>query len=122
MKLLLIDDDVFLRDMYALKFKEEGHEVEVAEGAAEGLGKISRSLDFDVVLLDMIMPTITGVELIKKIRAEFPTFKAKCVVLSNQGQPEDIEEAKKAGAAGYIIKAEEVPSEVVKKVTAISKK
>ncbi|MBP6881523.1 MAG: response regulator [Candidatus Pacebacteria bacterium] len=122
MKLLLIDDDAFLRDMYAKKFTDCGYVTEVADGAVGALSKISRSQDFDMILLDMVMPGMTGVELIRAIKRDFPQMKAKCVVLSNQGQDEDIKEAKDAGAVGYIIKAETVPSDVVKKVEALFNK
>lgn len=122
MKLLLIDDDAFLRDMYAIKFGESGHTVEVADSAVNALAKLELSSDFDVILLDMIMPAMSGTELIGEINRQFPDMKAKCVVLSNQGQQEDIDDAKRAGAVGYIIKAESVPSDVVKKVEALAKK
>lgn len=121
MKLLLIDDDAFLRDMYAVKFTEEGHQVEMADGAATALKVIEKNSDFDVILLDMIMPGMSGVELIKTIKKQFPGLEKKCIVLSNQGQAEDIEEATAAGAIGYIIKAEAVPSDVVKKIEKIIK-
>jgi CheY-like chemotaxis protein len=121
MKILLIDDDAFLRDMYAIKFKESNHEVRVADGATEALRVLDEEQDYDVILLDMIMPGMTGVELIQEFNKEYPDLKAKCIVLSNQGQTEDIEEAKKAGAVGYIIKAEAIPSDVVKKVEKIFK-
>lgn len=121
MKLLLIDDDEFLRDMYAKKFSDGGHDVEVADGPAEALSKIQRSPDFDVVLLDIIMPGMTGIELIRAIKRDFSSMQAKCVVLSNQVQDQDVKDAKLAGAAGYIIKAETVPSDVVKKVEALLK-
>jgi two-component system response regulator AtoC len=121
MKLLLVDDDAFLRDMYALKFKESGYDVEVADGASEALRLVERDQDFDVILLDMVMPTMTGVELMQEINKLFPDLKSKFIVLSNQGQTEDIEEAKEAGAVGYIIKAEAIPSDVVKRVEEMSK-
>lgn len=121
MKLLLIDDDAFLRDMYALKFTEEGYKVEVADTAMNGLAKIEENPKFDVILLDMVMPAMTGIELIKEIKRLFPDLDAKCIVLSNQGQQEDIDEAKAAGAVGYIIKAEAVPSDVVKRVAELAK-
>jgi CheY-like chemotaxis protein len=121
MKLLLIDDDAFLRDMYALKFKDEGYEVAVADTAANALAQIEADPTFDIILLDMVMPAMTGIELIKEIKRLFPDLKAKCIVLSNQGQPEDIEEATAAGAVGYIIKAEAVPSDVVKRVAKLAK-
>lgn len=121
MKLLLVDDDAFLRDMYATKFTQEGYEVDVADGAVVALAKIGRVQDYDIILLDMIMPGMSGVELIKTIKREYPQLPAKCIVLSNQGQTEDITEAKDAGAIGYIIKAESIPSEVVRKVERIYK-
>ncbi len=122
MKLLLIDDDVFLRDMYGKKFTDSGHEVEVAEGATSALSKIRLNQDFDMIILDMVMPGVTGAELIRTIKQDFPKMKAKCVVLSNQVQDDNIKEARLAGAAGYIIKAETVPSDVVKKVEALLNK
>lgn len=122
MKLLLIDDDAFLRDMYAMKFTESGHTVETSDGGADSLRKIQQHEDFDVVLLDMIMPGMSGVELIKTMEKRFPDLKMKYIVLSNQGQSEDIKAAKAAGAIGYIIKAEAIPSDVVKKVESLIKK
>ncbi len=122
MKILLVDDDAFLRDMYAIKFGECGHTVDVAEGGVLALSKLQQQSDFDVILLDMVMPGMSGVELIKEIKTRFPNLNSKYIVLSNQGQHEDIEEAKKAGAHGYIIKAESIPSEVVKKVEEFIKK
>ncbi len=121
MKLLLIDDDAFLRDMYATKFSASGYEVKAADSAVGALRILDSDDTFDVILLDMIMPGMTGVELIKEIYNLYPDIKAKCIVLSNQGQPEDIEEAKAAGAVGYIIKAESVPSSVISKVEAFLK-
>jgi CheY-like chemotaxis protein len=116
MKILLVDDDVFLRDMYATKFGELGHSVvtaETGERALEELGRVA----FEVILLDMIMPGMTGVELLQKINELNLSPLPKCIVLSNQGGKEEIEAAIAAGAAGYIIKAELIPSEVVAKVT-----
>jgi len=122
MKLLLIDDDAFLRDMYALKFSASGYTVVVAQSAGEALVKIEADPSFEVILLDMIMPAMTGTELIKEIKSRFPDMKALCIVLSNQGQQEDIDEAMAAGAVGYIVKAESVPSDVVKQVEVLAKK
>ena len=121
MRLLLIDDDAFLRDMYALKFKESGYEGDVADGSANAFRELEENNNFDVILLDMIMPGMTGVELIKEIKNLYTDIKAKFIVLSNQGQPEDINEAMAVGAVGYIIKAEAVPSDVVKKVAELIK-
>ena len=116
MKLLLVDDDIFLRDMYALKFSESGFTVDAAANAEQALTKITQSPDFDVILVDMIMPGLTGIELLGEVKERFPEMHACLVMLSNQGQESDIAEATEAGAAGYIVKAEAVPSDVVTRV------
>lgn len=113
MKILLVDDDVFLRDMYATKFTENGDEV---VGVLDGESALTeaRKQHFDVIILDMVMPGMTGIDLLQQLeRAE---IKAKCIVLSNQGEDSDMEEAREHGAVGYIIKADSIPSEVVEKV------
>lgn len=116
MKILLVDDDNFLRDMYATKFAQGGHTVEAVDGGAEALLALHKDASYNVVLLDMVMPGMSGIELLEHIRQEFPNLEAKLIVLSNQGQEEDIKEATDAGASAYIIKAESVPSEVLAKV------
>lgn len=120
MKLLLVDDDAFLRDMYATKFTEAGHEVDTADTSAAALRKIEAS-DFDLLLLDMIMPGMNGVELMEAVHEQLPDKKMKFIVLSNQGQESDIKDAERAGALGYIIKAEMIPSDVVTKVEKLMK-
>lgn len=115
MKILLVDDDAFLRDMYAAKFSEGGDEVAVAEDATEALMKLDEA-SYEVVVMDMVMPGMSGVELIKAIKANEKAAQTKCIVLSNQSEQLDISKANEAGADGYIIKAELIPSEVVAKV------
>ena len=68
----------------------------------------------------MVMPGMSGIELITTIKERFPDIKPTFIVLSNQGQSEDIKEAMEAGAHGYIVKAESIPSEVVRKVEAFA--
>ena len=119
MNILLVDDDAFLRDMYATKFLECGHSVTPALHAADALRVLETDTSFDLMLVDMIMPGMTGVELMSEIKRILPEVTMKCIVLSNQGQDQDIEEATAVGAIGYIIKAQSVPSEVVKRVEEI---
>jgi CheY-like chemotaxis protein len=119
MKVLLVDDDIFLRDMYALKFRAEGHEVDTAANAPEALSCFERGSHYDVVLLDMVMPGMSGVEFISVVRETYPDSKSLHIVLSNQGLAADIDEAKRVGANGYLIKADLIPSEVVERVESI---
>lgn len=120
-KILLIDDDQFLVDMYSLKFKEGGLITEVALSSQEGLEKI-RNLEFDIIMLDLIMPVMDGFDLLEKIRKEKLAKKSAIIILSNQGQKIDIERAKKSNIDGYIIKANTIPSEVLNMVLKIADK
>ncbi|MEZ4195390.1 MAG: response regulator [Candidatus Paceibacterota bacterium] len=119
MKILLVDDDDFLRDMYASKFISCGHTVEVADSSASTISKFQNGSTFDLLILDMVMPGTSGVELLKIIKDRFDSQLKYSIFLSNQGQDEDIEEATQAGAIGYIIKAHSIPSEVVQNVEKI---
>jgi len=101
--------------MYATKFKEGGHEVVVAEDGKAALAKLEEEA-FDVVMLDMVMPLMNGVDFLKEAKQKSNTGKTKFILLSNQGEESDKVAAREAGADGYIIKAESIPSDVVKKV------
>ena len=120
MKILLVDDDAFLRDMYATKFKESGHDVAAVADGAAALGHLE-SEAVDVVLLDMVMPGMNGLALLEAAMKLPQAGNTKFIVLSNQSEEADRERAEKAGATGYIVKAESVPSEVVKSVEAMVK-
>ncbi len=115
MKILLVDDDAFLRDMYATKFGEMGHTIVPADTSEAALSKLHDE-DFDVVLLDMVMPNMTGVELLKRIKGDKLGGDPACIMLSNQSEEQDKSSAKAEGALGYIVKAEHIPSDVVKQV------
>ena len=121
MRLLLVDDDAFLRDMYAAKFTEANHKVAVAKSGEEAVSILKRGDEFDVIVMDMVMPDISGIDLLKKIQEFSLCPNAKCIVLSNQGEQSDVDAAKSVGAVGYIIKAESIPSQVVKKVEELAK-
>ncbi len=116
----LIDDDSFLLDMYALKFKECGLPVEAISDPKAALDKIRAGANPDIVIVDVIMPGMTGFDFLEALQKENLIPNARRIVLSNQGQQEDIEKATKLGATGYIIKASAIPSEVCDKVLAIS--
>ena len=122
MKILLVDDDAFLRDMYATKFTELGHTIDVADTGEKALSKLHEST-YDAVLLDMIMPGMSGLDLLKHVRTEKLGGMPACIMLSNQSEETDKKRALDEGAVGYIVKAERIPSEVVAEVVKlISKK
>ncbi len=114
-RVYLVDDDRFLLDLYAVKFKNAGHEVGVFGGGEEllaALRKEGAATAPSAILLDVIMPGMTGFETLEMIRKEGLAKSSKIIFLSNQGQDSDIEKAKQLAADGYIIKASAIPSEV----------
>lgn len=119
-KIVLIDDDQFIAEMYVLKFKESGFEIETAEDAKTGLKKIKEFAP-DVVLLDIVMPTMDGLEALREIKKSGDQ-KPKVILLTNLGQQEDVEKGMSLGADGYIIKADFTPSEVMEKVKSLLEK
>ena len=116
-KILLIDDDEFLLDMYSLKFREAGFQVELSRGGVEAL-ELLKKKDFspDVILLDVVMPTIDGFEFLKEVKKDNLLKGVAVIILSNLGQKDDIDKGLALGADDYIVKAHSTPSEVVKKV------
>lgn len=110
----LVDDDRFLLDLYAVKFKNAGQDVTIFPGGEELLTELRKqdTVAPDAILLDVIMPGMTGFETLEALHKEDLVKNAKIIFLSNQGQDSDIEKAKELSADGYIIKASAIPSEV----------
>lgn len=115
-KILIVDDDSFLLDMYAIKFGEAGYAVDTAKSVEEALTKLREGTPFDILLFDMIMPGLTGLDFLRAVREEKLGDDPVCIVLSNQGEKADIEAAHDLSVDGYIIKANTIPSEVVAQV------
>ncbi|MCI0597788.1 response regulator [Candidatus Parcubacteria bacterium] len=121
-KVYIVDDDRFLLDMYAIKFKNAGHEVVAFQGAEDTLAALRKETPPAAVLLDVVMPGMTGFEMLETVRKENIAPKTKYIILSNQGLDEDLDKAKELKADGYIIKALAIPSEVYAKTIAIIEK
>lgn len=117
--ILIVDDDSFLLDMYALKFSQAGYDVTIALGATPALEKLREGFVPDIILMDIVMPVIDGFEFLEKMRAEGLAPKAARIVLSNRGQEADMARAKDLGATGFIVKAATTPQEVLAKVADI---
>ena len=120
-KVLIIDDDPFILDMYVLKFKETGFEVATAMDGKNGVAKADE-FQPDVILLDVVMPAMDGFDVLRKLKEEERTNPPKVIFLTNFGQREDVERGMQLGADDYIIKAHFTPTEVVEKVQGILKK
>ncbi len=115
-KILIIDDDKFLLNMYSIKFQKEKFDVTTASDGLDALKKLEGGFVPDAIVLDIVMPIMDGLEFLEKMRAADLARNATLLILSNQGQSSDIEKAKKLGIDGYIVKATTIPSEVVGEV------
>ena len=115
-KILIVDDDSFLLDMYALKFSQGPYDVTTALGAVAALEKLRTGFTPEIMLLDIVMPVMDGFELLEKTRAENLAPGAIRIVLSNRGQDSDVKRATELGASGYIVKASTTPAEVITQV------
>jgi CheY-like chemotaxis protein len=117
-RIIIVDDDPFLTNMYSTKLKSAGYEVDISVNGADLISKLKEAErpKPHLILLDMILPGMEGTEIIEKIRTENIAPETKIVVLSNQNQPVDIEKAKGLGISGYLVKASMIPSEVVEEV------
>ena len=119
-KILVIEDEEMLLTMYKVKFENDGYEVYTASNGADGL-EIAPKVMPDLILLDIIMPKIDGFAVLKKFKEDPKTKNIPVVLLTNLGQDEDISRGKELGSAGYLIKANNTPSEVVEKTKAFIK-
>ena len=118
-KILIVDDDSFLLDMYALKFSQNNFDVYTADSGEVSLGKLKDGLQPDVILLDIIMPEMDGFEMLEKINSEKLSESSAKIILSNRGQQSDVERGNSLGAVGYIVKANSTPAEVIEQVVKI---
>jgi CheY-like chemotaxis protein len=112
-KLMLVDDDMFLLGIYSHKFINNKFEVESFHDAAAALEKLKSGYVPEVLLLDILMPNMTGLDLLQKIRDEKLVPHSTIIMLTNESDPTEITRAKELGIQGYIVKATTIPSEVV---------
>lgn len=114
-KVLIIDDDTTIADMYLLKFRREGFDADAVTEAANALSFIQKK-EPDVILLDIVMSHMDGFEILSALNSMDLKKKPKVIFLTNVGQKEEAARGLKLGAEDYIVKANFTPSEVVEKV------
>ena len=119
-KVLLVEDDTFLIDIYSIKLKEAGFSVKVAIDGDDCLRKIAEEKP-DLLLLDIVLPSVDGWEVLRKIRKNDKLNDLRVIVLSNLGQKEEVEKGLKLGVVKYLIKSHFTPSEVIEVVKKILK-
>lgn len=118
-RIMLVDDDRFLLDMYAKKFTDEGHEVQTAPSVHDAVQTLEGGFEADAIVLDLVMPQAGGYELLETVRNKKLAPKAALVVLTNQAADEERAKVESLGAHAYIVKASTIPSEVYDTIIAV---
>lgn len=119
-KILIVEDDKFLRELIKRKLIGEGFEVVEAIDGEEALKKVKEE-KVDLVLLDLILPSIDGFEVLSRIKENPDLVSLPVIILSNLGQREEIERGLKLGAVDYLVKAHFTPGEIIEKIKSILK-
>lgn len=114
-KILIIEDEAFIADIYARELLKAGFEVKIAKDGLTGM-QFLQSETFDLLLLDIMLPGMHGLELLRQWRLKFSNSTMPVLLLTNLGQDEVIKEAFALGAQGYLIKASYTPQQVVTEV------
>lgn len=108
---LCIEDEHFISELYNRALKKAGYNVTTIVDGQRGLEE-AKTNQYDIILLDIMVPTITGIELLDKLRQETPPIKAKIIITTNLEQKEDDRKAIEKQADGYIIKANITPRQL----------
>ncbi|MBU1102923.1 response regulator [Patescibacteria group bacterium] len=114
-KILLVEDDRFLSEMYVNKLTGSGFAVETAGDGQEALNRVKEYRP-DLVLLDIVLPKMDGFEVLQSLKKDDRDRNIPVILLTNLGQKEEVEKGLKLGARDYIIKAHFTPTEVVAKI------
>lgn len=115
-KILVIEDDTYIRDLYEEILKGEGYDVSVAVDGEDGVVK-ARDGGYDLVLLDVMMPKLNGLQVLQKLNEQAPQVpNKKIVLLTNLAQDPVVAEALKTGASDFLLKADLNPGQLVEKV------
>ncbi len=120
-KILLIEDDPSQRMMYDLEFSNFGYKLDMASGGKEGI-RVSKEIKPDLILLDLVMNDMDGLDVLKEIKSQKYAKDTKIVVMTNLTKKGLEKECKSSGAYDYIIKSKFIPKEIVKKAEKYLKK
>ena len=115
-KILIVEDDQFLREFYQELLQSEGYDVEVAADGEAGLNKLQEG-GYSLVLLDILLPKKDGLQILRELKIQAPKNPSKSiVVLTNLGQDAVIKQCFELGAAGYLIKSALNPDQVLSEI------
>lgn len=111
-KILVIEDERFISELYVRALSKAGYQVSVASDGQKGLD-LALTDQFDIILLDLMVPTMTGSEILKRLRQQKPDLKSRIVITTNLEQRDEIRSNIEQQADAYIVKAEVTPRELV---------
>lgn len=114
-KILLVEDEELILELLQRKLSQEGYQVSVARDGQEGL-KLMKAVSPDLVLLDIVMPKMGGFEVMEEMSKDRDLRRIPVIIISNSGQPVELDRAKELGAKDWLIKTEFDPQEVIEKV------
>jgi len=114
-RILLVEDEESIRDLYARQLAKAGFNV-TPVGTGEAALDVLKKAQFDILLLDIMLPGINGLQVLREFKTMFPNSPAKAIMLTNLGQDTVIKEGFELGANAYLIKASFTPDQVVNEV------
>ncbi|MFA5746541.1 MAG: response regulator [Candidatus Paceibacterota bacterium] len=117
-KVLLAEDDPFLIDIYTTKLANSGFDMAVAKTGDEVLSGLRERMP-DILLLDIVLPGMSGWEVLSEIRKDPKFNDLKIIILSNLGQKNEVEKGLEMGAVGYLVKAHYTPTQIVEEIRKI---
>lgn len=117
-KILLVDDDMYIRDLYAEVLKDEGYDVLIASDGEEAISMASANTP-DLILLDIMLPKIDGIQVLSKLKANVKLKIVPVIMLTNFGQEDLVKQAVTIGSTEYLLKYNITPGEIIKKVRLI---
>jgi CheY-like chemotaxis protein len=116
-KIMIVEDDAFVMDIYQTKLSQENFEVLSAENGLDALKKLEHDENIpDLILLDIVMPYVDGLELLKNIKEDERLKNIPIILLTNLSQKEEVDKGLGLGANDYLIKSHFTPSEVMEKI------
>lgn len=118
--ILIVEDDLFLAEIYQKKFETEGFKVSMANNGEKAVADIKKKIP-DLVLLDILLPKLDGFSVLEAIKGDDATKDIPVILLTNLGQQDDVQRGLEKGAVDYLIKTHFKPSEVVDKVRKVLK-
>ena len=114
-KILIIEDDFFIRELYERQFTKEGYQIITSEDGPSGLLAANQEKP-DLILLDIMLPKLNGLDLLRTLKAKDETKNIPVILLTNLGQESVIKEGFDLGADSYLIKSAYTPSQIIEEI------